>query len=201
MNSIMKQKKTEVVVKPDDQVEAAYNAWTSEENRGNYQANLTDFDMEDKSHKTEEGLEVRLLFSPSGERKFREFASTKGMENMKTLNRCHVLRFFKLVQCSGKELQKKIAGKAHEFFGEDFELCSTDRAAFIAKMKTQKMDGVLRASCFGSTSLPLRRYWSPPRPALFSSRWSIGPPRRCSVSLWGMQARERRPRRPSKRRI
>ena len=137
MNSIMKQKKTEVVVKPDDQVEAAYNAWTSEENRGNYQANLTDFDMEDKSHKTEEGLEVRLLFSPSGERKFREFASTKGMENMKTLNRCHVLRFFKLVQCSGKELQKKIAGKAHEFFGEDFELCSTDRAAFIAKMKTQ----------------------------------------------------------------
>ena len=79
----MKPKKTEVVVKPDAQIEAAYNAWTSEENRGNYQANLTDFDMEDKSHKTEEGLEVRLLLSPSGERKFREFASTKGMENMK----------------------------------------------------------------------------------------------------------------------
>ena len=27
----MKPKKTEVVVKPDDQVEAAYNAWTSDE--------------------------------------------------------------------------------------------------------------------------------------------------------------------------
>ena len=134
----MKPKRTEVVVKPDEQVEAAYNAWTSEENRGNYQANLTEFDMEDKSHKTEEGLEVRLLLSPSGERKFREFASTKGTENMKTLNRAHVLRFFKLVQCSGKELRKKIAGKAHQFFGEDFEQCCTDRAAFIAKMKTQK---------------------------------------------------------------
>ena len=35
-NSIMKPKKmTEVVVKPEEQVEAAYNAWTSEENRGN----------------------------------------------------------------------------------------------------------------------------------------------------------------------
>ena len=92
----MKPKKmTEVVVKPEEQVEAAYNAWTSEENRGNYQANLTEFDMEDKSHKTEEGLEVRLLLSPSGEMKFRKFASTKGTENMKTLNRLAPRVFFR----------------------------------------------------------------------------------------------------------
>ena len=112
MNSIMKQKKTEVVVKPDEQVEAAYNAWTSEENRGNYQANLTEFDMEDKSHKTEEGLEVRLLLSPSGERKFREFASTKGTENMKTLIPPPVFVFVEVEHWATSLLQRFIVGYA-----------------------------------------------------------------------------------------
>ena len=38
---ITKQKKTEVLVNPDQQVEAAYYAWTSQENRDRYQTNLT----------------------------------------------------------------------------------------------------------------------------------------------------------------